>query len=65
MAKSLSGADIRKGTTRAIGDNRYGMREAYDPAEDAATKKYYREGATLTVKEIKNPLTQKVRTIKA
>lgn len=65
MAKSLSGADIREGSTRAIGDNRYGMREAYDPKADAATKKYYREGATLTVKEVKNPLTQKVSTVKA
>ena len=27
MAKSISGADIREGTTRVIGDNRYGMRK--------------------------------------
>lgn len=65
MAKSLSGVDIREGSTKAIGDSRYGMREAYDPKADAATKKYYREGDKLTVKEVKNPLTQKVRTVKA
>jgi hypothetical protein len=65
MAKSLSGADIREGSTQTIGDNRYGMREAYDPKADAATKKYYREGGTITVKEVKNPLLQKVKTVKA
>ena len=65
MAKSLSGVDMREGSTKTIGDNRYGMREAYDPKAEAATKKYYREGATLTVKEVKNPLLQKVRTVKA
>lgn len=64
MPKSLSGADTRAGTTVKIGDNRYGMREAYDTAVDAATKKYYRDGDTLTVKEVKNPLTQRIRTEK-
>lgn len=64
MAKSVSGAEIRKGTTVTIGDNRYGMREAYDPAADEATKKYYREGDNLSIKEVKNPLLQKVRTVK-
>ena len=65
MAKSLSGVSMREGSTKAIGDNRYGMREAYDPAVDKATKTYYREGDTLTVKEVKNPLLQKVKTVKA
>lgn len=64
MAKSLSGADNRKGTTLKIGDNRYGLREAYDTAVDAATKTYYREGDKLVVKEVKNALTQRVRTEK-
>lgn len=64
MAKSLSGADVREGKTQTIGDNRYGMREAYDPKADAATKKYYREGGTITVKEVKNPLLQTVKTTK-
>ena len=64
MAKSLSGASVRNGTTIKIGDNRYGMREAYDPIVDAATKTYYREGDKLVVKDIKNPLTQRVRTEK-
>jgi hypothetical protein len=64
MAKSLSGANMRDGTTIKIGDNRYGMREAYDPQVDAATKKYYREGDKLVVKEVKNSLLQRVRTEK-
>jgi hypothetical protein len=64
MAKSLSGVGVRNGTTVKIGDSRYGMREAYDVSVDAATKKYYREGDKLVVKEVKNPLTQRVRTEK-
>lgn len=64
MAKSLSGVNMRNGTTVKIGDNRYGMREAYDPKVDAATKTYYREGDKLVVKEVKNPLLQRVRTEK-
>ena len=47
-----------------MADNRYGMREAYDPKVDAATKTYYREGDKLVVKEVKNPLLQRVRTEK-
>lgn len=64
MAKSLSGVQMREGKTQTIGDNRYGMREAYDPSVDAATKEYYREGDTRTVKEVKNPLKQSVKTVK-
>jgi hypothetical protein len=64
MAKSPSGLELREGKSIRIGDNRYGMREAYDPAVDAATKKYYRDGDTLTVKEIKNTDLGTVRTKK-
>lgn len=64
MVKSLSGAEIRPGTTKHIGDNRYGLREAYDPKVDAATKKYYREGAPVVVTEVKNTQQQKITTIK-
>jgi hypothetical protein len=64
MAKSLSGADTREGTTIVIGDNRYGLREEYDSAVAAATKRYYKEGDKMTVKEVKNPLLQTVRTDK-
>ena len=58
MAKSLSGSNIRAGKTLRIGDNRYGMREAYDPAVDAATKEYYRQGDELKVIETKNSVKQ-------
>ena len=64
MAKSISGVEMRAGASSPIGDNRYGLREAYDPEVDAATKKYYREGAPVVVTEIKNPLTQVITTIK-
>ena len=64
MAKSPSGLELRAGKSIRIGDNRYGMREAYDPAVDAATKKYYREGDTVTVKEVKNTILGTVRTKK-
>lgn len=64
MAKSISGADTRAGKIMTIGDNRYGMREAYDEEAARETRKYYKEGDKLTVKEVKNPLLQSVRTIK-
>ena len=64
MVKSLSGVELRTGVTQVIGDNRYGLREAYDPAVEEATKTYYREGDRLTVKEIKGFGSQVVRTIK-
>jgi hypothetical protein len=64
MAKSPSGLELRAGKSMRIGDNRYGLREAYDPVVDAATKKLYREGDTVTVKEIKNTVLGTVRTTK-
>lgn len=64
MAKSPSGLELRAGKSIRIGDNRYGMREAYDPKVDAATKKFYRDGDTVTVKEVKNTVLGTVRTTK-
>lgn len=64
MAKSPSGLELRAGSTMRIGDNRYGMREAYDPAVDKATKDYYKNGDELVVKEVKNSLRQTVKTVK-
>jgi hypothetical protein len=64
MAKSPSGLQLRDGKSMRIGDNRYGLREAYDPVVDAATKEYYREGDTATVREVKNTVTRSVRTTK-
>jgi hypothetical protein len=64
MAKSPSGLELRAGKAVRIGDNRYGMREAYDPKVDAATKKFYRDGDTVTVKEVKNTVLGTVRTTK-
>jgi len=64
MAKSISGVTQRPGKSITIGDNRYGMREAYDESVNASTKEYYREGDKLVVTEVKNPLSQSVRTSK-
>ena len=65
MAKSLSGAETRAGKVEPIGDNRYGLREVYDAEEMQKTLSYYKAGGQLTVKEVKNPLTQTVKTDKA
>ena len=64
MAKSLSGATIRAGKVEPIGDNRYGLREVYDAEEMQKTLSYYKAGGQRTVKEVKNPLTQTVKTVK-
>ena len=57
MAKSPSGLELRAGRAQRIG-------EAYDPKVDAATKKFYRDGDTQTVKEVKNTVLGTVRTTK-
>ena len=64
MAKSPAGLELRAGKAIRIGDNRYGLREAYDPVVNAATLEYYREGDSQTVKETKNTVTGSVRTTK-
>ena len=64
MAKSISGVEMREGKAITIGDNRYGLREEYDPAKKRETLEYYRTGHNLTIKEIKNPNSQSVRTVK-
>ena len=65
MAKSISGVEERSGEAVVIGDNRYGLREEYDPAEKERTYDYYRRGDQLTVKEVKNPNSQTVKTIRS
>ena len=65
MAKSLSGATVRAGKSVTIGDNRYGLREVYDAEEMQKTLAFYKGGGQLTVKEVKNPLTQTVKTVKS
>ncbi len=62
--KSISGASERQGSTIKIGDNRYGMREAYDPEVDKATKEFYRKGDEVKVVEVKNKKTGSVKTVK-
>lgn len=64
MARSSYGSGLGEGKVTSIGDSRYGLREEYDPAEMAKTKEYYRKGDTLTIKEVKNPNLQTVKTVK-
>tara|TARA_Y100000389_G_C17021397_1_gene298966 strand:- start:77 stop:277 length:201 start_codon:yes stop_codon:yes gene_type:complete len=65
MARTSFGSGIGEGKVETIGDNRYGLRETYDDAEMKKTKEHYRKGDTLTIKEVKNPLLQTVKTVKA
>ena len=65
MAKSLSGVTTRTGKSVTIGDNRYGLREVYDTEEMQKTLAFYKGRGQLTVKEVKNPLTQTVKTVKS
>jgi hypothetical protein len=65
MAKTLSGVEARDGEAVRIGDNRYGVREEYDPKVKRETLEYYRTGHNLTVKEVKNPNLQSVKTVKS
>lgn len=64
MAKSISGVEMREGKSVTIGDNRYGLREEYDPAKKRESLEHYRTGHNLTIKEIKNPNSQSVKTVK-
>jgi len=64
MAKTLSGTEARPGKTMTIGDNRYGLREEYDPEVKRETLDYYRKGDKLTIKEVKNPLNHTVKVVK-
>ena len=65
MARTSFGSGIGEGKVETIGDSRYGLREHYDEAENKRTMEYYRKGDTLTIKEVKNPLLQTVKTVKA
>ena len=64
MKRISFGSGKGEGKVGAIGDNRYGMREAYDPKVKEQTLKYYREGHNITVTEVKNPNSQSVTTVK-
>jgi hypothetical protein len=65
MARTSYGKGLGEAKIQPIGDNRYGLREEYDPKVKRETLEYYRTGHNLTVKEVKNPLTQTVKTVKA
>lgn len=64
MSKSLAGVTTRVGSVIKVGDNRYGMREAYDSAVDKATKDFYKKGDQITVREVKNKDTRAIKTYK-
>ena len=45
-----------------IGDNRYGLREAYDPKVKERTLQYYNTGHDIVVTEVTNERGQKIET---
>lgn len=65
MARTSYGSGLGEGKVTTIGDNRYGDRE-YDDDAVKKMKEYYRAGdeMTRTIKEVKNPLLQTVKTVK-
>ena len=60
----MFGHALGEGRQIDIGDNRYGLREAYDPKVKEETLEFYRIGHDLTVTEIKNPQAEVVQTVK-
>ena len=64
MARTYYGSGLGEAKVQPIGDNRYGLREEYDPKVKRETLEYYRTGHNITVKEVKNPMSQTVKTVK-
>ena len=64
MKRTSFGSTKGEGKVGAIGDNRYGLREQYDPKVMKQTLEYYRSGNNITVTEVKSPNAQGVTTIK-
>ena len=64
MARTSYGSGVGDGKVERIGDNRYGLREQYDPAVKEQTIEYYKKGDVPVVKEVKDPNLQVVKTIK-
>jgi hypothetical protein len=64
MKRTTFGASKGEGKVGAIGDNRYGLREEYDPKVKKQTLEYYRSGHDITITEVKSPNAQAITTIK-
>ena len=64
MKRTSFGSGKGEGKVARIGDNRYGLREAYDPKVKEQTLEYYRVGHNITITEVKNPNSQTVATVK-
>ena len=64
MARTSYGSGVGDGKVERIGDNRYGLREQYDPTVKEQTIEYYKQGDVPVVKEVKDPNLQVVKTIK-
>ena len=62
MARTSYGSGVGEGKVQRIGDNRYGLREEYDPAVKKQTVQYYKKGDVAVVKEVKDPNLQTVTT---
>ena len=66
MARNTFGQGKGEGKLEMIGDPRYGLIEEYDSAVKSKTYEYYRTlpEKTRTIKEVKNPNSQVVKTVK-
>ena len=64
VKRTKFGHALGEGRQIDIGDNRYGLREAYDPKVKRETLEFYNTGHDLTVTEIKNPQAEVVQTVK-
>jgi hypothetical protein len=64
MKRTSFGSSVGEGKVGAIGDNRYGLREQYDPKVREKTLEYYRVGHEVTVTEVKDVNLQTVTTVK-
>ena len=64
MEVSSFGSGKGEGKVGVIGDNRYGLREQYDPKVKEKTLEYYRSGHEIIVTEVKDVNLQTVTTVK-
>jgi hypothetical protein len=67
MARDTFGSSKGEGKLEMIGDPRVGLIEEYDSAVKSKTMEYYRTlpEKTRLIKEVKNPNSQVVKTVKA
>jgi len=61
-SRKTFGHALGNGNIIDIGDNRYGLREEYDPKVKERTLQYYNTGHDIVVTEVTNERGQKIET---